>query len=54
MPGLDGGSNAVPFLRRLLRREPRPYVVVLTMIGHGRGRVKTHLSPKLNQRIETG
>jgi two-component system capsular synthesis response regulator RcsB len=35
MPGLDGGSNAVPFLRRLLRREPRPYVVVLTMIGHG-------------------
>jgi two-component system capsular synthesis response regulator RcsB len=35
MPGLDGGSNAVPFLRRLLRREPHPYVVVLTMICHG-------------------
>ena len=35
MPGLDGSSNAVPFLRRLLRREPHPYVVVLTMICHG-------------------
>jgi two-component system capsular synthesis response regulator RcsB len=35
MPGIDGGSNAVPFLRRLLRRRPHPYVVALTMIGHG-------------------
>jgi two-component system capsular synthesis response regulator RcsB len=35
MPGIDGGSNAVPFLRRLLRRKPHPYVVVLTMICHG-------------------
>lgn len=35
MPGLEGNSNAVPFLRRLLRRRPHPYVVALTMIGHG-------------------
>jgi two-component system capsular synthesis response regulator RcsB len=35
MPGIDGGSSAVPFLRRLLRRRPHPYVVALTMIGHG-------------------
>jgi two-component system capsular synthesis response regulator RcsB len=32
MPGLDGDSSAVPLLRRLLRRTPHPYVVVLTMI----------------------
>ncbi|SIT36096.1 Two component transcriptional regulator, LuxR family [Paraburkholderia ribeironis] len=35
MPGIDGGSNAVPFLRRLLRRRSHPYVVVLTMVCHG-------------------
>jgi two-component system capsular synthesis response regulator RcsB len=35
MPGIDGGNNAVPFLRRLLRRRPHPYVVALTMICHG-------------------
>jgi two-component system, NarL family, captular synthesis response regulator RcsB len=34
MPGIDGGNNAVPFLRRVLRGRPRPCVVVLTMIGH--------------------
>lgn len=34
MPGLDGGSNAVSFLRRLLRGRPHPRVVVLTMICH--------------------
>jgi two-component system capsular synthesis response regulator RcsB len=34
MPGIDGGSNAVSFLRRVLRSRPRPGVVVLTMIGH--------------------
>ncbi|WP_121319234.1 response regulator transcription factor [Paraburkholderia sp. RAU2J] len=35
MPGIDGSSNAVPFLRRLLRRRPHPHVVALTMIGNG-------------------
>ncbi|EIF28605.1 response regulator containing a CheY-like receiver domain and an HTH DNA-binding domain [Burkholderia sp. Ch1-1] len=34
MPGIHGGSNAVPFLRRLLRGRPHPCVVVLTMICH--------------------
>jgi two-component system, NarL family, captular synthesis response regulator RcsB len=34
MPGIEGGRSAVPFLRRVLRRRPRPCVVVLTMIGH--------------------
>jgi two-component system capsular synthesis response regulator RcsB len=34
MPGLHGASNAVPFLRRLLRGRPHPGVVVLTMISH--------------------
>ncbi|WP_144144295.1 response regulator transcription factor [Paraburkholderia sp. BCC1884] len=34
MPGLDGGSNAVSFLRRVLRGRPHPRVVVLTMICH--------------------
>lgn len=33
MPGLDGDNSAVPLLRRLLRRNPHPHVVVLTMIG---------------------
>jgi two-component system capsular synthesis response regulator RcsB len=35
MPGIDGGSSAVPFLRRLLRRRAHPYVVALTVISHG-------------------
>ena len=35
MPGIDGSSNAVPFLRRLLRCRPHPCVIVLTMICHG-------------------
>lgn len=34
MPGLDGASNSVSFLRRVLRGVPRPHVVVLTMICH--------------------
>ena len=34
MPGLDGGSNAVSFLRRVLRGRAHPPVVVLTMICH--------------------
>ena len=34
MPGIDGASNAVPFLRRLLRDRPPPCIVVLTMICH--------------------
>lgn len=34
MPGIDGGSNAVSFLRRLLRGRPHPCIVVLTMICH--------------------
>lgn len=34
MPGLDGGANAVSFLRRLLRERTPPAVVVLTMICH--------------------
>uniref|UniRef100_E1T716 Two component transcriptional regulator, LuxR family n=1 Tax=Burkholderia sp. (strain CCGE1003) TaxID=640512 RepID=E1T716_BURSG len=33
MPGLDGGDNAVSFLRRVLRGHAHPPVVVLTMIG---------------------
>ncbi|HZZ13476.1 MAG TPA: response regulator transcription factor [Paraburkholderia sp.] len=33
MPGLDGDSNAVSFLRRVLRARPHPCVVVLTMIN---------------------
>lgn len=33
MPGIDGASNSVPFLRRVLRSWPRPDVVVMTMIG---------------------
>jgi two-component system capsular synthesis response regulator RcsB len=35
MPGLNGESNVISLLRRMLRYEPRPYVVVLTMIHHG-------------------
>jgi two-component system capsular synthesis response regulator RcsB len=34
MPGIDGASNSVSFLRRLLRGGPRPSVIVLTMICH--------------------
>ncbi|MFM0595224.1 MULTISPECIES: LuxR C-terminal-related transcriptional regulator [Paraburkholderia] len=34
MPGIDGGSNAVSFLRRVLRGRPHPCIVVLTMICH--------------------
>jgi two-component system capsular synthesis response regulator RcsB len=34
MPGIQGASNAVSFLRRLLRGRPHPCVVVLTMICH--------------------
>ena len=34
MPGIHGGSNAVSFLRRLLRERSHPHVVVLTMICH--------------------
>ncbi|HEY2024308.1 response regulator transcription factor [Paraburkholderia sp.] len=34
MPGLGGDGNAVPLLRRLLRRQPHPQVVVLTMVSH--------------------
>jgi len=34
MPGIHGGSNAVSFLRRLLRGGSHPHVVVLTMICH--------------------
>lgn len=34
MPGIHDGSNAVSFLRRLLRGRPHPCVVVLTMICH--------------------
>lgn len=34
MPGIHGGSNAVSFLRRLLRGHSHPHVVVLTMICH--------------------
>ncbi|MGF6769265.1 two-component system capsular synthesis response regulator RcsB [Paraburkholderia sp. GAS199] len=34
MAGIHGGSNAVSFLRRLLRERPHPCVVVLTMISH--------------------
>jgi two-component system capsular synthesis response regulator RcsB len=34
MPGIDGESNAIQFLRRLLRHAPQLPVVVLTMIHH--------------------
>lgn len=34
MPGLNGDSNAIPLLRKMLRNGPHPYVVVLTMIHH--------------------
>ncbi|CAB3800692.1 Transcriptional regulatory protein RcsB [Paraburkholderia caffeinilytica] len=34
MPGIDGASNAVSFLRRLFRERSHPCVVVLTMICH--------------------
>lgn len=34
MPGIDGASNSVSFLRRLLRSWPHPRVIVLTMISH--------------------
>jgi two-component system capsular synthesis response regulator RcsB len=34
MPGIDGASNSVSFLRRVLRGGPRPNVIVLTMICH--------------------
>lgn len=34
MPGLDGASNAVSFLRRVVRGGPHPRVIVLTMISH--------------------
>ncbi|CAD6542221.1 Transcriptional regulatory protein RcsB [Paraburkholderia metrosideri] len=34
MPGIDGASNSVSFLRRVLRGGPRPRVIVLTMIHH--------------------
>jgi len=33
MPGLDGSGNAVPLLRRVLRRKRHPRVVVLTMVN---------------------
>ncbi|WP_144110929.1 response regulator transcription factor [Paraburkholderia sp. BCC1886] len=32
MPGIHGGTNAVSFLRRVLRGRPHPHLVVLTMI----------------------
>ncbi|QCP48165.1 response regulator transcription factor [Trinickia violacea] len=35
MPGLNGESNAIPLLRKVLRQGPRPYVIVITMINHG-------------------
>jgi two-component system capsular synthesis response regulator RcsB len=35
MPGLDGDGSAVPYLRRLLRRERHPHVIVLTMVHNG-------------------
>lgn len=34
MPGIDGASNSVSFLRRVLRGGPRPNVIVLTMNCH--------------------
>ncbi|MFM0738446.1 response regulator transcription factor [Paraburkholderia xenovorans] len=34
MAGIHGGSNAVSFLRRLLRARSHPSVIVLTMICH--------------------
>jgi two-component system, NarL family, captular synthesis response regulator RcsB len=34
MPGLNGESNAISLLRKVLRQGPRPYVIVLTMINH--------------------
>lgn len=34
MPGIDGTSNSVSFLRRVLRGWPRPRVIVLTMLHH--------------------
>ncbi|CAN0623481.1 two-component system, NarL family, captular synthesis response regulator RcsB [Burkholderia multivorans] len=36
MPGVNGESNAVPWLQRLLKSSRRPRVVVLTMLDHGR------------------
>ncbi len=33
MPGLNGESNAISLLRKVLRAGPRPYVVVVTMIN---------------------
>jgi two-component system capsular synthesis response regulator RcsB len=34
MPGLNGESNAISLLRKVLRQGARPYVIVLTMINH--------------------
>jgi two-component system, NarL family, captular synthesis response regulator RcsB len=34
MRGMNGESNSIAFLRRLLRQAPRPRVVVVTMIAH--------------------
>ncbi|WP_153099340.1 response regulator transcription factor [Paraburkholderia hayleyella] len=34
MPGIDGESNAISFLSRILRREPGRPIVILTMIHH--------------------
>jgi two-component system capsular synthesis response regulator RcsB len=33
MAGIDGGSNSIAFLRRLLRQTSRPFVLVVTMIA---------------------
>jgi two-component system, NarL family, captular synthesis response regulator RcsB len=34
MQGVNGESNAIAFLKRLVRQVPRPYVVAVTMIAH--------------------
>jgi two-component system, NarL family, captular synthesis response regulator RcsB len=36
MRGMNGESNSIAFLRRLLTQAPRPRVVVVTMIAHRR------------------
>jgi len=36
MPGVNGESNSVPWLQRLLKSSRRPRIVVLTMLDHGR------------------
>jgi two-component system capsular synthesis response regulator RcsB len=34
MQGVNGESNAIGFLKRLLRQIPRPHIVAVTMIAH--------------------